>query len=301
MMRFYDAHNHLQDERLAPHLESILAETERAGVARMVVNGSCEQDWPQVAELARRHPGVLPSFGYHPWYVHERTPNWQSELSRHLDAVPSAVGEIGLDKWILEQPQISVAASRQSAAIGSDRSAALCRGAATPQTPASLPEQEEVFIWQLRLAAERNLPVSIHCLQAWGPLVEILRREPRPRCGFVLHSYGGSAELVAPLAKLGAYFSLPGYFAHERKHRQREAFLTVPPDRMLIETDAPDQLLPAARNRHPLADSSTGKELNHPANLVAVYEFAAELFGEPVEQLAARVEENFHRLFGLFA
>jgi TatD DNase family protein len=153
-------------------------------------------------------------------------------------------------------------------------------------------------VWQLRLAAERNLPVSIHCLRAWGPLLEILRREPRPQRGLVLHSYGGSAELVAPLAKLGAYFSLPGYFAHERKHRQREAFLAVPPDRLLIETDAPDQLLPAERNRHPLADASTGKVLNHPANLTAVYEFAAGLFHEPVNQLATRVEENFFRVFG---
>jgi TatD DNase family protein len=291
-MRFYDAHNHLQDDRLAPHLESILAETKRAGVARMVVNGSCEEDWPQVAELARRHPEVLPSFGYHPWYVHERTADWQTALIRQLEAMPSAVGEIGLDKWILDQP---VGRVTPCAPLGANSSGG--QGTARP-TFASLPEQEEVFTWQLRLAAERNLPVSIHCLQAWGPLLEILQRDPRPRCGFVLHSYGGSAELVTPLARLGAYFSLPGYFAHERKHRQREAFRAVPPDRLLIETDAPDQLLPAERNRHPLAHPATGKDLNHPANLVAVYEFAAELFSEPVERLAARVEENFQRLFG---
>lgn len=295
-MRFYDAHNHLQDGRLTRHLESIMFETERVGVARMVVNGSCEDDWPQVAELARRHPSVLPSFGYHPWYVHERTPNWKNELIRQLDAFPSAIGEIGLDKWILEnQPRTRPLDTLSP----SDGERAGVRGLSPGSAQiASLPEQEEVFIWQLRLAAERNLPVSIHCLQAWGPLLEILRREPRPKCGFVLHSYGGSAELVATLAKLGAYFSLPGYFAHERKHRQREAFLSVPPDRLLIETDAPDQLLPGERNRHPLKDAATGKELNHPANLVAVYEFAAALFQEPVEPLATRVEENFQRLFG---
>ena len=47
-----------------------------------------------------------------------------------------------------------------------------------------LEQQQEVFVWQLRLAAEQNLPVSIHCLQAWGPLLDTLRAEPRPRCGF---------------------------------------------------------------------------------------------------------------------
>ena len=158
--------------------------------------------------------------------------------------------------------------------------------------------QEEAFLAQLRLAAERNLAASIHCLQTWGRLLELLRTTRRPARGFLLHSYGGSRELVARLAKLGAYFSLPGYFAHERKQRQREAFLAIPPDRLLIETDAPDQLLPEAENNFPLTDATSGKALNHPANLARVYEFAAGLFQETAEGLAARVEGNFTRLFG---
>jgi TatD DNase family protein len=107
--------------------------------------------------------------------------------------------------------------------------------------------------------------------------------------------------MIVPLARLGAYFSLPGYFALERKVRQREAFKHVPPDRLLIETDAPDQCLPPERVRFPLTDSVTGKPVNHPANLVAVYQFAAELLGKPLEQLAAQVEENFQRLFAFAA
>lgn len=290
-MHFYDAHNHLQDERLAPPLDAILAMLDSVGIVRMVVNGSCEADWPAVLELAKRDARVLPSFGCHPWYVHERTAHWQRSLVRFLDAVPSAIGEIGLDKWIQENPwRVGCVTPSAPGDLKSE--------IGNLKSPASLAEQEEVFVWQLRLAAERNLPVSIHCLQAWGAMLDILTREPRPRCGFVLHSYGGPREMVAPLAKLGAYFSLPGYFAHERKQRQREAFLAVPPDRLLIETDAPDQLLPDARNRHPLTDAATGRPLNHPANIVAVHEFAAELLGEPVEKLAARVEENFVRVFG---
>jgi TatD DNase family protein len=104
--------------------------------------------------------------------------------------------------------------------------------------------------------------------------------------------------MIAPLAELGAYFSLPGYFAHERKARQRETFQHVPPDRLLVETDAPDQLLPPERTQYPLTDPATGKAINHPANLGAVYRFAAELLGEPLEPLAERVGENFQTLFG---
>jgi TatD DNase family protein len=264
-MRFRDAHNHLQDERFGGRQDELLAVAAQAGVGRMVVNGACEADWPQVADLARRHAIVLPSFGYHPWYIHERTSEWQRTLTRHLDETPGAViGEAGLDRW---KPDLSYDG------------------------------QEEVFTWQLRLAAERNAALSIHCLQAWGRLFDILRVEPRPQRGFLLHSYGGPQEMVLPLAKLGAYFSFPGFFAHERKVRQREAFKQVPAERLLIETDAPDQLLPKEWERFSLVDAATGKPLNHPANLAAVYEFVAGMLGEPLEALAGRVEENFQRLF----
>jgi TatD DNase family protein len=262
-VKFYDAHNHLQDERFAGQQAELLAACFRAGIARMVVNGACESDWPQVRALARANPLVLPSFGYHPWYLRERTGDWQKNLITLLDEIPAAVGEIGLDRWKPDLPYEN---------------------------------QEEMFLAQLQIAAARNRPVSIHCLQTWGRLHELLRDHPRPACGFVLHSFGGPAEMIPALATLGAYFSFPGYFLQERKLRQRETFRRVPPDRLLIETDAPDQLLPAAQTPFPLSGPD-GKPLNHPANLVAVYEGLADFFGENLESLAARVEANFHQIF----
>jgi len=268
-LRFYDAHNHLQDERFGGRQTELLSLAASEGVACMVVNGACEADWPQVLALARdTTPStlrIIPSFGYHPWYIHERTADWQQNHTRFLDQIPSAVGEVGLDRW---KPGLDYDG------------------------------QEEVFAAQLQLATERNLPVSIHCLQAWGRMFDLLKTGPRPACGFLLHSYGGPKEMVKPFADLGAYFSLPGYYAHERKERQRETFRHVPSDRLLIETDAPDQRLPEARSTFSANDPVTGKALNHPANLRAVYEFAAELFAEPLDTLAVRVEQNFIRLFG---
>lgn len=255
----------MQDERLAPFAADLWQAIGREQIRHLVVNGSCESDWPAVLDLSRQHPEVIPSFGYHPWYVAERSPSWEQVLLDYLGRVPSAVGEIGLDRWVK----------------GHDSQA-----------------QEQVFSLQLRIAAQRNLPVSIHCLQAWGRLYELLRAGPVPDCGFVLHSFGGPREMVQPLAQLGAYFSLPGYFAHERKGRQRDTFRHVPADRLLIETDAPDQSLPANRVLYPLPEQAPGKPLNHPANLRAVYEFASELFGETLEVLAGRVEANFERIFG---
>lgn len=266
-MNFHDAHNHLQDDRFAGRQAELIAASRAVGVVRMVVNGSCEADWPQVAALSLEFPDlVVPSFGYHPWYVGERTARWREVLVEFLDRTPGAVvGEIGLDRW---KPGLAYDG------------------------------QEEVFVAQLRLAAERNLAASVHCLQTWGRLGELLRANPRPARGFLLHSYGGPAEMVAPLAKLGAHFSFPGYFMHERKARQRETFKLVPADRLLIETDAPDQSLPDAMNTRPLSDGRTGRPLNHPANLPTVFQFVADLRGVPLATLAAQVEDNFRRLFG---
>ena len=263
-MKFFDAHNHLQDDRFVGRQSELLAACEKSGIARMVVNGACENDWPQVLALAQENKIVLPSFGYHPWYLAERTPDWRRNLETFLDATPSAVGEIGLDRW---KPGLSYE------------------------------PQEEVFLAQLQIAAARNLPVSIHCLQAWGRMLELLQTNPHPQCGVVLHSYGGPAEMVPAFAKLGVYFSFPGYYLHERKRKQRETFKQVPADRLLIETDAPDQPLPAEKILQPLA-AADGSPLNHPANLPAVYSGLAEFLGEKVESLAARVEENFQRVFG---
>ena len=263
-MKFCDAHNHLQDDRFGGQQKDLLTVCEKAGVARMVVNGTCEEDWPQVLALARGNKMVLPSFGYHPWHVYKRTPDWRKNLEKLLDTVPSAVGEIGIDRW---KPGLDF--------VG----------------------QEEVFLAQLQIAAERNLPASIHCLQAWGRLLELLQNHPRPARGFALHSFGGPAEMIPALAKLGAYFSFPGYFLQARKLKQRETFKAVPADRLLIETDAPDQLLPDDKNHFPLIGTD-GKPLNHPANLPAVYYGLAEFLGEKPASLAARVGENFRRVFG---
>ncbi len=259
-MRLFDAHNHLQDVRFGGQQDELIADCDAVGLSRMVVNGTCESDWPEVAGLAKSHGCVLPSFGLHPWFVHERSPEWLAKLGQQLDECPTAIGEFGLDRW---KPGLSYDG------------------------------QEEVFTAQLRLAAERDLPASIHCLKTWGRLHELLRDGSLPNRNFLLHSYGGPAEMVEPLAKLGAYFSFPGAFAHERKTRQRDAFRQVPTDRLLIETDAPDQALPENRVTHPLA-----LEVNHPANIVAVYEATAELLGQAPDDLAKRVEENFVRLFG---
>lgn len=262
---YFDAHNHLQDERLSAELDEIIAGFPANGIERAVVNGSCEADWEAVRVLAEREPRIIPSFGYHPWYVTEATPGWRTALLAMLDAIPSGVGEIGLDRWIAD-PDVEL--------------------------------QEEIFRAQLRIAAERNLPASIHCLKAWGRMLEVLRSEQLPAVGFLLHSYGGPAEMVPAFAELGAYFSFPGAFLDSRKEKKHAAFRCVPRERLLIETDAPDQCLPEQLDRFQLPPAPDGRRLNHPWNLQAVYEGAASILGWSVEDLEQQAIVNASRLFG---
>jgi len=261
----YDAHNHLQDERFSGRQDALRADARAVGVAAMVVNGSSEDDWDEVARLAALDATIIPSFGLHPWYHDQRTPRWLDRLTALMREIPrAAVGEIGLDRWKEDLPYEG---------------------------------QEEVFLAQWQLARSVNRPASIHCLKAWGRLHQLLREYPGPECGFILHSYGGPVEMVDIFARLGGYFSFPGYYLHARKEKQRELFRHVPIDRLLIETDAPDQPLPAEHNRYPLNDSE-GHAINHPANLAAVHDGLAEALGMSGAELAGQVEHNFLRLFG---
>ncbi|MDQ8180096.1 TatD family hydrolase [Pelagicoccus sp. SDUM812005] len=261
-MRYYDAHCHLQDERLAGFQGEIFALYDRLGVEEVVVNGTGPEDWDAVAEMARDSALVKPSFGLHPWKVNEVATHWKLILSQLWDYYPEAgVGEIGLDRWI----------------EGHD-----------------LAKQEPAFLWQFAQARERDLPVSIHCLRAWGRMQELLSEVSAPERGFLLHSYGGPAEMVKPFAKLGAYFSISGCFELEKKEKQRAALREIPLDRLLIETDAPDMRGPERERMYRCGRDETA---NHPANIVHVYEFVARLFEMPLEELVEQVEANYRTFF----
>ena len=97
-INYFDAHNHLQDLRLTPFRSKIVTEILAAGIKGMVVNGSSQEDWQDVLELARSYEWIVPAFGLHPWYLESATSEWQTNLENLLDSIPSTIGEIGLDR-----------------------------------------------------------------------------------------------------------------------------------------------------------------------------------------------------------
>lgn len=299
MSPLYDAHQHFHFDPLTPHRAAIVADLQTVGLKQAVVNGTNETEWPVVAALAGEFDWILPSYGIHPWDCGNRSPGWLAGLRARLSAEPlAAVGEIGLDRWIID-------------GIKPDdpRIAGL--------RVAPLEEQSEVFAVQLALAAEFNRAASIHCVQAFGALLEVLQKSPLPARGFLLHGYSGPAEMIKPFADLGAYFSFniellkragrasppdeppsaPGSSGTARPTRS-DVWKHIPADRLLVETDAPTKTPPVALNRYPLPTAADGSEVNHPANIAAAYQALADLRGVTLETLAKQAEANFLQLFG---
>ena len=205
---FFDAHCHLQDERLLAACDDVLSRAANAGVKALSCCGTCEKDWEQVRELAGAHESVHPSFGLHPWYVAGRTEQWADALVSYLKEMPQAcVGEIGLDHALDES---------------------------------TFADQELVFCKQLAIAAEYQRPVTIHCRRAFGRLTELLRLNGGVFQGGIVHSYSGPAELVKDIENFGLSISFSGSITFSKNKRARKALLVVSPDRLCIETDSPD-------------------------------------------------------------
>lgn len=190
---------------------------------------------------------VHAAIGLHPWKVSDAASNWQAVF---LELLPTAhaVGEIGLD--------------------------GLC--------DVDMDLQIEAFSWQLEQAAQRNLPVSIHCLKASDVLLRVLKTSTLPARGIHLHAYRGSAEQVSQFVELGTYFSFHAGQLEGNAKKAPQAIQAVPADRLLIETDAPDSL-------------KNGE--SHEDYLRRGYELAAKLRGESLESFTEQVSRNFESYF----
>ncbi len=257
-----DSHLHLQDPVFLPDFPDVLKRARDAGVKVMICNATSEKDWNRVRELAEQIPEIVPCFGVHPWYLAHRQSGWQDRLSGLLQAIPSAIGEAGLDRWYEDRDE---------------------------------KQQEEVFRDQLELARHHRRPIMVHCLKAWGWLQKVLDEVGDLPAGFLLHAYGGPVELIRPLSEKGAFFSFAGNVLDERKVRMRAALRAVPSDRLLLETDSPD-LPPPDMYRVAVKPVEGHRYRNEPANLATTFPAIAALRGEEPAELADVLRENALRL-----
>ena len=176
-------------------------------VSPVFLNATSEKDFNAV-EGASEDKRVFPFFGIHPWNADEESGpegKQSNALKIHLDNVHCCgIGECGLDKG--------------------------------PKYKNNIINQREAFENQLRLAFEYGKPLSVHCVQAWGLLLEVISRfAPLPR-PLILHSFYGSAEILQRLLKLGAYISLSS-LSLRNPVKSSPVIKQIPLNRLLVESD----------------------------------------------------------------
>jgi TatD DNase family protein len=208
----------------------------------------------RAADLARRAPGLSASAGVHPHEATSWSPDAQARV-RELLASPEvvAVGETGLDYHYTHAPRTV---------------------------------QRAAFEAQLALGAAWGKPVVVHAREADDDMAAMLRGlAPRPPV-VILHSFSsGDAVWDAGMA-INAYFSFSGMITF-KNWKQQARVAECPPDRLLLETDAPY-----------LAPVPHRGQRNQPAFVRDIAEHAAALRGETLETLALRSTANARRCFG---
>ncbi|MGH0038038.1 MAG: TatD family hydrolase [Myxococcota bacterium] len=257
-----DSHCHLTADRFAEDRDEVIERAAAAGVDTFISIGSgygVAGNADAVA-LADREARCWATAGVHPHEAAELDDALRDSIRGWL-AHPKvvAVGECGLDYHYMNSPR---------------------------------EVQREVFAWQVALARELDLPVSLHLRgdepDAYGEALDIWRSEGGGDLRGVLHCYTGTTEFALRGLDAGLDVSFSGIVTFKRSEALRETARAIPLDRMLVETDAPFLAPEGHRGRR-----------NEPAWVTRVGETLAGVHGVAPEELARTTTNNARRLFRL--
>ena len=252
----------LTHDSFADDLDLVIERAQAAGVEQMIVTGASEQGSRDAVELASRHAGTLfATCGVHPHHASDYDDSAHATLNRlagHPGVV--ALGECGLDYYRDYSPREA---------------------------------QREAFRRQLELAVEHRLPVFLHQRDAHDDFVEILKPYIGRIRGGVAHCFTGDARMLNDYLELGLYIGITGWICDERRGAHlNELVAKIPPERLMLETDAP-YLLPRTLRPKPAS------RRNEPAYLREVLRVVAEAGNMDMDWLAALTSANARRFFRL--
>ncbi len=207
-------------------------------------------------ELAEKFPFIFASVGFHPHDAERMTTQDFLELEK-LATHPrvKAIGEVGLDFFRNLSPR---------------------------------EVQEKVLGLFLDLHWKTGKPLILHTRDAYPEMADMLRRHQNGQYRGVMHCYSSDAKGMEPFLELGFYISFAGPLTYKKNHALREACKLCPPDRVLVETDAP--YLPPEPYR--------GKR-NESAFLIETAKVAAGLHGLSLDEFACLTTDNAKRLFAI--
>ena len=259
-MELIDTHCHLTFEQLAGDIEAVVDRSRAAGVVGWVTVGTDPEHNRKAVELANRFENMYAVVGIHPHDAKDVTAHTMAELKEFARSEKVvAIGETGLDFHYDFSP-------RQ--------------------------DQRRVFEEQLEIARELNLPVIIHCREAFDETIDILEQfiglKGRLK-GVVFHCFGGSARQARIVLDHGFYISFTGVVTFKNAEKAREAAKIVPTDRLMLETDCP-YMSPAPMRK---------QKINEPALMVHTARFLAELKEMDPADFARAVTATSKSFFGL--
>jgi TatD DNase family protein len=250
-----DSHCHLDFPDFATELDGVVDRARAAGVGRIVTISTRVKQHAAVLAIAERYPDVYCSVGTHPHHAHEEldiTVEHLVALTRAAKIV--AIGEAGLD--------YHYAYSSRDA-------------------------QEQGFRHHIDAARETGLPLVIHSRDADLDMAKILEEETgKGAFPAVLHCFTGGRELAERAIALGLYISFTGILTFKKSEDLRLIAAALPPDRILVETDAPY-----------LAPGPYRGKRNEPAYVVETAKTLAAVRGISADEIARQTTENFYRLF----
>lgn len=256
-MTLTDTHSHLQDDAYKDDLEEVIERAEAANVSKIITMGDTVENSRAALLLSQKYDSVYAAIGLHPETAAEAAEDYLDELKKLAqNKKVVAIGEIGLDYYWEKD------AEKRKA-------------------------QQKIFVEQIRLAKELNLPVCVHDRDAHNDTLEILKRECKDLRG-VCHCFSGSYETATELFKLGFYIGVDGPLTFKNAAKLPEIVVKAPRDRVLIETDSP-YLSPAPKR---------GKR-NEPANVLHIAEKLAEIWEVTLEEVAEITTNNAKRLYNI--
>jgi TatD DNase family protein len=258
-----DSHCHLTYPGLVENVPAVLERAAAAGVERFVTIGTHPSDHVAALAVARAHDPVFAALGVHPHHAAEVPVDFAATLENALTNHPKvvALGECGLDYHYDFSPR---------------------------------PRQHQVFIAQLEMARRLRLPVILHVREAHADALAIMRdfvtpTHGQPGLSMVVHCFTGTPAECQAWLNLGACIGITGIVTYKNAADVRAAAQMAPPDRLLLETDAP-YLSPEPVRK---------TRINEPAHIAHTARFVATLRGVPIETLAEQTTQNVTRLFRL--
>ena len=259
-MELIDTHCHLTFEQLADDIEAVVDRSRAAGVVGWITVGTDSQHNREAVELTEWFENMYAAVGIHPHDAKDVAAGTMAELkelARSEKVV--AIGETGLDFHYDFSP-------RQ--------------------------DQRRVFEAQLEIARGLNLPVIIHCREAFDETIDILEQfiDLKGRLnGVVFHCFSGSARQARIVLDHGFYISFTGVVTFKNAEKIHEAAKIVPADRLMLETDCP-YMSPAPMRK---------QKINEPALMVHTARFLAELKEIEPSDFARAVTTTSKSFFGL--